>query len=612
MNLNCLNNIISENLAINIDLSNVKSWNLNSGFTSTSLTKWSNAISDNINLIDFGLTNFDVGRTNVMWSGITLSPKDTLFTMYRIGYNNVVNPSTGNTSGITATTEYSPYDINAITTGFSGNYFILDGGYLQGFFKLNDYNYELLPSRYNKGITIETILYLYPESYGMFYMMGVRSEDKYNPYYDGELITGASENIGITTSFNNYLDSFTEEIITKKAFGNVEDNKITTYSTTPLIDNLKNNLIAFEITEDKKIAYKYINNNGSIITNSSNTTISNTGFTMISISFTPNEIINDPDLIECYSQRSGDLIFYVNGRANWIIKDFPEFYFKSILNNKEKQIGVPYSISWGGGSFGLKHSWHYDYQTYSLYTGQNIDSINANFFIENNPIPTECNPIPNDNYLFGLSLSANSTTFSNIDECTGVETPITVMEIKHTGNTATTYFIKYNNLVSILSNRDYIINALIYNDEFLNINAINKISILVYSDNVDVNIIDNINYISGNGWKDLMCKFNITNNTGQQFVNIGLLIESSELINFNTSLFVNDFTYTGADILVQDERKNDLLIEENFNSSFIGGIQKLRIYDNALTSEEILHNALFESTLNPNIIVSKGGRIIYR
>ena len=612
MNLNCLNNIISENLAINIDLSNVKSWNLNSGFTSTSLTKWSNAISDNINLIDFGLTNFDVGRTNVMWSGITLSPKDTLFTMYRIGYNNVVNPSTGNTSGITATTEYSPYDINAITTGFSGNYFILDGGYLQGFFKLNDYNYELLPSRYNKGITIETIIYLYPESYGMFYMMGVRSEDKYNPYYDGELITGASENIGITTSFNNYLDSFTEEIITKKAFGNVEDNKITTYSTTPLVDNLKNNLIAFEITEDKKIAYKYINNNGSIITNSSNTTISNTGFTMISISFTPNEIINDPDLIECYSQRSGDLIFYVNGRANWIIKDFPEFYFKSILNNKEKQIGVPYSISWGGGSFGLKHSWHYDYQTYSLYTGQNIDSINANFFIEDNPIPTECNLIPNDNYLFGLSLSANSTTFSNIDECTGVETPITVMEIKHTGNTATTYFIKYNNLVSILSNRDYIINALIYNDEFLNINAINKISILVYSDNVDVNIIDNINYISGNGWKDLMCKFNITNNTGQQFVNIGLLIESSELINFNTSLFVNDFTYTGADILVQDERKNDLLIEQNFNSSFIGGIQKLRIYDNALTSEEILHNALFESTLNPNIIVSKGGRIIYR
>jgi hypothetical protein len=273
---------------------------------------------------------------------------------------------------------------------------------------------------------------------------------------------------------------------------------------------------------------------------------------------------------------------------------------------------VPYSISWGGGSFGLKHSWHYDYQTYSLYTGQNIDSINANFFIEDNPIPTECNLIPNDNYLFGLSLSANSTTFSNIDECTGVETPITVMEIKHTGNTATTYFIKYNNLVSILSNRDYIINALIYNDEFLNINAINKISILVYSDNVDVNIIDNINYISGNGWKDLMCKFNITNNTGQQFVNIGLLIESSELINFNTSLFVNDFTYTGADILVQDERKNDLLIEQNFNSSFIGGIQKLRIYDNALTSEEILHNALFESTLNPNIIVSKGGRIIYR
>ena len=59
-------------------------------FTSISLTKWNNAISDNINLIDFGLTAFDNGRTNIMWSGITLTPKDILFSMYRIGYNDVI------------------------------------------------------------------------------------------------------------------------------------------------------------------------------------------------------------------------------------------------------------------------------------------------------------------------------------------------------------------------------------------------------------------------------------------------------------------------------------------------------------------------------------------
>ncbi|GAG29784.1 unnamed protein product, partial [marine sediment metagenome] len=79
-------------------------------------------------------------------------------------------------------------------------------------------------------------------------------------------------------------------------------------------------------------------------------------------------------------------------------------------------------------------------------------------------------------------------------------------------------------------------------------------------------------------------------------------------------IFVNDFVYTAADILVQDERKNDLTIEQNFDYSFIGGIQKLRVYDRAFTSQEILHNALIEAEADPtkNMLVSKGGRIIYR
>ena len=113
-------------------------------------------------LIDFGLTEFDNGRTNIMWSGITLRPADTLFSMYRIGYNKVINPSTGNTSGYTATTEYSGYTISGVTgaSATTGNYFDLKGGYLQGFFKLDGYNYELLPPRYNYGITIETLVYL--------------------------------------------------------------------------------------------------------------------------------------------------------------------------------------------------------------------------------------------------------------------------------------------------------------------------------------------------------------------------------------------------------------------------------------------------------------------
>lgn len=584
MNLECLNNIITNNLGINIDLSNINSWDLNTGFTTISLNKWSNAKSDNIDLVDFGLTGFDNGRTNIMWEGITLTPNDILFSMYRVGYNDVLNPNTFNYSGISATTIFDSYSISAITTGSSGNYFMLDGGYLQGFYKLDDYNYELFPSRYNNGITIETLLYLLPDSQGIFYMMGTRAEDKYNPYFSGELITGNTIT-GITTSNDNYLDSFLESLIRKKAFSVPEDSFETKFTEIPQIDNLKNNVIAFELTQDKKFAYRYINNDGLIISNKSNAIINTTGFTLISITFTPSYVFENNTELLCGKQRLGELSFYCNGRLFWKIKEFPEFYFNGINNDKEKQIGIPYSISWGGGSFGLKHSWHYDYQTYEIYTSQDTEYINNNFVVE----------ATGGTQLTGLNMYENNQE----------------MVIEHTGNTNNNYFIKFNNPISILSNRDYTANLSLYCNNFFNSN-VKKVSILMYSDTTDIGIIDSVEYTIGdNEWIYINSVFRTEDNSGQNYIYLGLLIECDSY-NSGGTLHIKDFTYTGADILVQDVRKNNQLIEQNFNNSFIGGIQKLRIYDNALTSPEILHNAIIESKLNSNIVVSKGGRIIYR
>jgi hypothetical protein len=154
----------------------------------------------------------------------------------------------------------------------------------------------------------------------------------------------------------------------------------------------------------------------------------------------------------------------------------------------------------------------------------------------------------------------------------------------------------------------------VFDAGFFRNGASKKISILPYG-NVDVNIINEITYESDYGamWKPLKCVFRINDNTGQQFINVGILIESNDIFNVDIPLFVSGFVYTAADILVQDPRKNNLTIEQNFNSSFIGGIQKLRIYDNALTSSEVLHNIYWETKNNPyqNIVVSKGGRVIY-
>lgn len=638
-------------MAIQIDLTNTKSWDLNTGLTVFSITKWSGAISDNINLIDLGLTGFDNGRTNIMWSGITLTPSDNLFSMYRVGYNIVNNPTTGETSGITTITQYLP--ISAVTTtGITGNYFDLSGGYLQGFFKLYGYNYELLPARYNNGITIETLVNLYPNSQGIFYMMGARAEDKYNPYFSGETITGTTT-IGVIDSADNYLNAILDKQVLKTSFPLPEEKTYTSYYETSPINNIKNNVIAFELTADKKLAYKYINNDGIIITNVSPTIVNVTGFTTIAITFTPDSKIDDITKIDCAKQRLGKLRFYVNGRNVWTITDFPEFYFKSFANDKEKQIGVPYSISWGGGSFGLSESWHYDYQTYILYKGQNSTYINNKFVVEGNT---------------GLILTGDSITF----------TPETVMRVNCTGGTGNTYYIKFNQPISVLSNRDYVVNLSIYNKGLFNSNANNKISIVPVSNSVDINIIKDTEYVypvteaylesitntddtnpfvdgqeyeySLNGtiyygvsgvpvtlenidtngneivipnsqdsimtgtdtWLPISSTFRTVDNTGQNFVYLNILIESDSQLLSGGTLFIKDFTYNASDILVKDDRKNNQLIEQNFDSAFIGGIQKLRIYDKALSASEILSNTMFEAKTKPNIVVSKGGRIIYR
>lgn len=679
MNLECLNDIITSNLAIHIDLTNLKSWDLNTGLTSFSLTKWTGAVSDNINLIDFGLTAFDNGMTNIMWDGITLTPQDNLFSMNRVGYNNVWNPTSGETSGVITMTEYLP--ISAITSGIGGNYFNLDGGYLQGYFKLHDYNYELLPSRYGNGITIETLLYLYPESQGIFYMMGARAEDKYNPYFSGETVTRSTISC-VTTSLDNFLDALEPHEVVKKAFKLPEDMYNTEYREVPPLDNIKNNVIAFELTQDKKIAYKYVNGNGVVVTNTSPSSINpTTGWTMIDVVFTPDNIITDTEKLECAERRLGKLVFYVNGRTVWTIKEFPEFYFKSFGNEKEKQLGVPYSISWGGGSFGLAESWHYDYQTYVIYNGQDQNYIDTKFFVEADPIPTDCyTPPTGDTYLAGLSLSADSTTFHYVETCNpDIELPLTVMRIEYTGGTGNTYFIKFNQPISVLSNRDYVVDLSVFVDGIFNSEANNKISVLMYNDDVDINVVSEIEYVfpvttaylqsllgdglypfpdgqeyewvvdgvmyygvsgllvtsenaqivgygntpesvlnyystGNNTWLPVKSIFRTPDNTGQNFITLGLLIESSAELITGGTIFVKDFEYTAADILVQDERKNNLTIEQNFDYSFIGGIQKLRIYDKGLSSSEILHNVSIENKNNPesNIIISKGGRIIYR
>jgi hypothetical protein len=679
MSLVCLKaekKIITDRLAVQIDLSDENSWDLNSGLTSISLNKWSGAVSDNINLFDFGLTAYDNGRVDQMYSGLTLTPSDTKLELYRVGFNN----ETGGTF-------YDGYEINPVTTGSTlGNYFDLNGGYLQGFFKLQDYNYEILPARYGDGVTIETIFRVDQDSQGILLYLGARAEDKYNPFFSGEtkqiekqvvtqiplgvvgrrttIVETVTEFSGVTTSEENNLNAFLDKEVKKEAFSSFENSTDIVPEEQPR-DSINNNVIALGVNPDKTLFIRRVDENGLIKEDVTANRIS-TGWTILDLVFAPDETLEDDEL-KCADRRTGDLFIYVNGRKFFKLEDFEEFIFTDLKNHREKTLGVPYSISWGGGSFGLKHSYHWDIKEVSLYNGEDTIYINENFEYKDFPLDEV---VSTGNTIGGVVLSADDTTF--IDDNTG--DPVVVMEIRNTGTTATTnsnkYYIEYDNLIPLISNRDYEFSLDIYDTGIFAENSNSKISLSIfgtediaiinetfykniireedliiatpfpiikcefeYSDSGTGLIIDgstglpvgdNIDYelygittlpITGEKeWKTISAKYAAKENTALNNFRVGILIESDMPLNEDFILYVDNFKYSGSDGLAQDNRKRDLTIEQNFDSSYIGGIQKLRIYDTALNANEVLHNASVESSNNNgfSFTISTGGRIINR
>jgi hypothetical protein len=65
--------------------------------------------------------------------------------------------------------------------------------------------------------------------------------------------------------------------------------------------------------------------------------------------------LNERWLIE-KSDRLGALKIYVNGRLFYVINGFEEVIPRGLDAEKEKQLGVPFNISWGGGTQGLRES----------------------------------------------------------------------------------------------------------------------------------------------------------------------------------------------------------------------------------------------------------------
>ncbi len=198
----CCTNYTQYNI-LDIDLSEPITGN-----TISSLISWDKAINSGITLNDIGFTGLD--------NGLLLYDKD-INDFSNINLLNIITGTTldlisGDTkmyfhkvSGSTNNIEYPIFHVSGNT---SYNQFC--GGFLQGYYKLQEYDYEVLPNRYEQGLTLEynivkndcshsgtTLNDLYPNNKGFIFYFGTRAEDKFHTCFNG-LNTGSTCDIGST------------------------------------------------------------------------------------------------------------------------------------------------------------------------------------------------------------------------------------------------------------------------------------------------------------------------------------------------------------------------------------------------------------------------------
>ena len=364
------------------------------------------------------------------------------------------------------------YNIVSKTGNTVGYYQELYGGFYQGFYKLNGYDYEVFPERVNKGWSVEMMLkprttneylpftpieqYLndaYPSNAGTFFYFGTRAENKYyhnssgSPQSDSGYTRVTSElsciescacsDTGVTNAncihvYPNSGFTTTHNIGCNCGCGSTEIVPLP--ETDPKFDVLSSAMsLRFDgCPENPSIAVKYLKITGDCVTTGSCETTGitfQTGYTitevisqpiydlcgfdcndtteerwvMISAVFERYRYLEDCDLgnlgglndlrvvttqssidnqsyklisppethlgstpepkvykvrfdkkwFDELDYRLGTLKLYVNGYLLLVIEDFEEIIPRELNTEKEKQVGVPFNISFGGGTQGL-------------------------------------------------------------------------------------------------------------------------------------------------------------------------------------------------------------------------------------------------------------------
>jgi hypothetical protein len=189
-----------------------------------STSTWVDAVSTGVTATTVGYTGIDNGMiTFDKTSGDTSNQA----LLSALTASTLVIPS-GDTrfmmTRVTGMTEQYEYPISIVEDNtVLGDYADFCGGFYQGYYMLDGYDYKVLPNRYNKGwladfwlkkadivctgTTATTINDTYPDNKGFFFYMGARAENKFWDIFDG-INTGCTSGCTVPSGCTGTVTTF--------------------------------------------------------------------------------------------------------------------------------------------------------------------------------------------------------------------------------------------------------------------------------------------------------------------------------------------------------------------------------------------------------------------
>ena len=186
--------------------------------------------------------------------------------------------------------------------------------------------------------------------------------------------------------------------------------------------------------------------------------------------------------------RKGRLKIYVNGRRFFTIENFEEIIPRGLNTDKEKQVGVPFNISWGGGTQGLRENLvpkpipNCDV-TYGVVIGLNLQSIvlPGSIYVTYNL--TSSSPI-NQEIVVGFTNTLGMSTGDDIV----ITSEVTINSNSTTGQTIVSTNNNYELLNQTSTFENITINGVLANTSFdLSINTTFSAQTVIYvADNTTI------------------------------------------------------------------------------------------------------------------------------